>query len=133
MDQPDHGGVTASRKAASSGSTITLTVNPDEGYQLYTLTVTDSRGNQRELTSKGGGRYTFTMPPSNVTVSAVFTRILPFIDVDKTSWYIDAVHYVYDRSLMIGTDTDRFSPNGVTSPGHDRHGFVAYGGQSRGL
>ena len=115
VDQPDHGGVTASRKAASSGSTITLTVNPDEGYQLYTLTVTDSRGNQRELTSKGGGRYTFIMPPSNVTVSAVFTRILPFIDVDKTSWYIDAVHYVYDRSLMIGTDTDRFSPNGVTS------------------
>lgn len=115
VDQPDHGGVTASRKAASSGSTITLTVNPDEGYQLYTLTVTDSRGNQRELTSKGGGRYTFIMPPANVTVSAVFTRILPFIDVDKTSWYIDAVHYVYDRSLMIGTDTDRFSPNGVTS------------------
>ena len=115
VDQPDHGGVTASRKAASSGSTITLTINPDEGYQLYTLTVTDSRGNQRELTSKGGGRYTFIMPPANVTVSDVFTRILPFIDVDKTSWYIDAVHYVYDRSLMIGTDTDRFSPNGVTS------------------
>ena len=95
----------------NDGGTITLTVTPDEGYELDTLTVTDNQGSQRKLTSLGGGKYTFTMPSGSVTVSAVFTRILLFVDVDKASWYAGAVRYVYDCGLMNGTDTDRFSPD----------------------
>ena len=99
----------------NDGGTITLTVTPDEGYELDTLTVTDNQGSQRKLTSLGGGKYTFTMPSGSVTVSAVFTRILLFVDVDKASWYADAVRYVYDCGLMNGTDTDRFSPDSTAS------------------
>lgn len=99
----------------NDGGTITLTVTPDEGYELDTLTVTDNQGSQRKLTSLGGGKYTFTMPSGSVTVSAVFTRILLFVDVDKASWYTDAVRYVYDCGLMNGTDTDRFSPDSTAS------------------
>jgi len=52
VEQPAHGTVTASRANASSGSTVTLTVTPDNGYVLDTLTVIDSRGNELKLTSK---------------------------------------------------------------------------------
>ena len=40
-----HGTVTASPKWASKGRIVTLTVTPDEGYELAALTVTDRNGN----------------------------------------------------------------------------------------
>ena len=34
----------------------------------------------------------------------------PFIDVNDDDWFFDDVMYVYNNSLMLGTDTDMFSP-----------------------
>lgn len=121
VSRPAHGTVTLSHSTAVSGATVTITVTPDEGYQLDTLTVTDSKGNELKLTEKGSGQYTFVMPAGAVTVRAVFTKIeampepLPFTDVAETAWYADAVRYVYEHDLMNGTDTDRFSPGSTTS------------------
>ena len=50
VEKVEHGAVTASRVNAASGSTVTLTVTPDAGYVLDTLTVTDSRGSEVKLT-----------------------------------------------------------------------------------
>lgn len=63
-----HGSVSVSPKSASKGSTVTVTVTPDKGYALETLAVTDKNGNALDLTDKGGGQYTFTMPSGPVTV-----------------------------------------------------------------
>ena len=41
--------------------------------------------------------------------SAVFAAI-PFTDVDGAAWYYDAVGYVYDNELMVGTSGTVFSP-----------------------
>ncbi|MCI7473498.1 MAG: discoidin domain-containing protein, partial [Clostridiales bacterium] len=41
VEKADNGTVTSSRTRASKGLTITLTVKPDEGYKLDTITVTD--------------------------------------------------------------------------------------------
>ena len=40
-------------------------------------------------------------------------RIIPFIDVFESDWFVDAVMYAYERGLMIGTSTEpmMFSPN----------------------
>ena len=66
------GTVTASESSAVAGSTITLTLNPNSGYQLGTLTVTnDATGDPITLSGSGNTR-TFTMPASTVTVYAVF-------------------------------------------------------------
>lgn len=70
----DNGTVTASVKSASKGSTVTLTVKPDEGYQLDKLTVTDKDGKEISVTEKEDGKYAFTMPASKVSVSAAFTK-----------------------------------------------------------
>lgn len=115
VENAEHGKVTASPSRASSGTPVTITVTPDEGYELEKLTVTDARGSELELTDKGNGKYTFRMPASKVTVEAVFTEILPeplpFIDVDEGAWYADAVRYVYEHDLMAGYGGDLFGPN----------------------
>ena len=80
----EHGTVTCDKVAASIGETVTLTVTPNEGYELENLTVTFTnedepsgaplrlRGGPVELTSGENGTYTFEMPAAPVTVNATF-------------------------------------------------------------
>ncbi|MCI8829330.1 MAG: hypothetical protein HFE98_10980, partial [Ruminiclostridium sp.] len=68
-----HGTVSASPTTANVGTTITLTVTPDENYEFGTLTVKDAGGNTIATTGSGTS-YTFTMPANNVTVTATFVE-----------------------------------------------------------
>ena len=72
------GKVTASPSYAAEGTTVTLTATPDEGYELESLTVKD--GADAEVTV--GEDNTFTMPATDVTVTATFKK-LP-VDVNIT-------------------------------------------------
>ena len=49
-----NGDVTASHKSAAKGTTVTLTVDPDKGYVLDTLTVLDGKDKEIKLTEKNG-------------------------------------------------------------------------------
>ena len=111
-----NGDVTASHKTASKGTTVTLTVDPDKGYVLDTLTVLDGKDKELKLTEKNG-KYTFTMPDSKVTVEATFkasapTGKNPFIDVPAGSYYEDAVIWAVDKGITTGTSATTFDPNG---------------------
>lgn len=44
VDDTDNGDVTVSPRQAERGETVTITIDPDEGYELDELTVTDSDG-----------------------------------------------------------------------------------------
>ena len=116
VEDTDNGSVKVSPTRASKGSTVTVTVKPDEGYELDELTVTDKNGESVKLTDKGDGKYTFKMPASKVTVEAVFTAVepepegLPFTDVTSGDWFYDAVAYVYDKGMMEGTTETTFAP-----------------------
>ena len=44
MENSKHGTVTVSPKRADKGDTVTITVKPDNGYELDELTVTDKAG-----------------------------------------------------------------------------------------
>ena len=46
VDSAKNGDVTSSHKSAAKGTTVTLTVEPDKGYTLETLPVTDKNGNE---------------------------------------------------------------------------------------
>ena len=126
VEDSRHGDVESNRTRAGSGSTVTLTVTPDEGYELATLTATDKDGKKLELTNKGDGEYTFKMPASKVTVQAVFQEIPPdyascdggascplnhFTDTDPAAWYHDGVHFCLDEGLMEGYGDGIFGPN----------------------
>lgn len=109
-----NGDVTASHKSASKGTTVTLTVDPDKGYVLDTLTVLDGKDKEIKLTEKNG-KYTFTMPASKVTVEAMFKAAgnNPFIDVPAGSYYEDAVIWAVDKGITTGTSATTFNPNGI--------------------
>ena len=121
VEDSENGEVESSRTRAARGDTVTLTVTPDEGYELDTLTVTDSKGEELELTNKGGGKYTFEMPSGKVTVEAEFVQEeaaeLPFTDVPENAWYYDAVAYAYENGWMNGTTSTTFAPGSTTSRG----------------
>ena len=118
----DNGSVAVSPKNAEKGDTVTVTVTPDEGYVLESLTVTDKDGDKVSTTKGEDGKYTFTMPGSAVTVKAVFAEEgtvseLPFEDVKVEQWFYEAVKYVYDNELMNGISATEFNPNGLLTRG----------------
>ena len=41
----------------------------------------------------------------------------PFTDVPDGAWYSDAVQYVYEHDMMVGTSSTKFSPDSPTSLG----------------
>lgn len=74
VNDTEHGTITTLPSAtAASGSTVTVTITPDEWYNLATLTVEDANGSPITVNGEGNTR-TFTMPESNVTISATFVE-----------------------------------------------------------
>ncbi len=69
-----HGTVTSSATSAASGTEITFTIKPENGYEFESLSVTDAYGNSVDISGTGNTR-TFTMPASLVTVRYYFSAI----------------------------------------------------------
>ena len=100
-----NGDVTVSPKNASKGDRVTVTVKPDSGYEIGSVTVLDSKGNELKLTDKGNGKYTFTMPGGKVEVKATFVKAgetSPFVDVPADSYYFDAVKWAQKLGITNG-------------------------------
>ena len=113
-----NGSASSSHKSASSGTTVTITVTPDKGYTLETLTVTDKNGKEVKLTEKNG-KYTFTMPASKVEINATFmddnAMLNYFVDVKANDYFYDAVLWAAQNGITSGTDAVHFTPDGVCS------------------
>ena len=102
VTQPANGTIRVNPSNGSTGTLITVTATPDEGYELAYITVDGEK-----ITGN-----TFRMPDKAVTVSAVFVPVtFPFTDVKSGDWFYDAVAYVYANGLMDGTSATTFEPN----------------------
>ncbi len=133
-----NGSITVSSDSSRKGETITITVKPQNGYELYSITALDEQDKELKLTEKQNNQYTFVMPSSDVFIKAEFTQtvsqtpptntnnstnnntsfeniVLPFTDVNAYDWYYNSVKYVYANNMMSGTDTTIFSPNITTT------------------
>ena len=108
-----NGSVSVTPSSASKGTTVTITVKPDDGYELDKLTITDKDGNRLSLSDKGNGKYTFTMPSGKVNVDAAFSKIetVSFRDVSQSDYYYDAVKWAVEKGITEGTSATTFSPN----------------------
>jgi hypothetical protein len=117
VDKADNGTVTASAASAEAGKTVTLTVAPAAGYTLDTLTVKDASGAAVTVAKSGDNACTFTMPASNVTVTAAFKKAAapewknPFTDVADNAWYYNAVKTASQANIIKGTSDTTFSPD----------------------
>ena len=114
VDKTENGSVTVSPKSASKGSTVTITVKPDSGYTLETLTAIDSKGKEIQLTDKGEGKYTFTMPAGKVEVKATFmednSMLNFFYDVPNNAYFYEAVKWAVKNGITTGVGNDLFAP-----------------------
>ena len=104
--------------SASSNGTITIT--PDDGYEISKITV-----NGEEVAIPADGRLTGLDKNDKVVVT--FARITdeqpeepdgnatPFADVSDSAWYAEAVQYVYESGMMNGTSATLFTPDAATN------------------
>ena len=116
VDSAKNGTVSVSPKNASKGTTVTITVKPNSGYELDDLTVTDKNGDAVRIKDQGNGKYTFTMPASKITVEASFKLIEtepenPFTDTSKSDYFYDAVLWAADKGITSGVTDTLFAPN----------------------
>ena len=115
-----NGAITVSPRTADKGDTVTITVKPDDGYELDELTVKDSSGKTVKLTEKRDNQYTFTMPASGVRVQVSFIRsgTAPerrFTDVPDGYWAEDEINWAADSGYMNGNTAATFNPEGTVT------------------
>ena len=117
VEQSENGSVSANYSFCKAGNTVKLTVNPDEGYELAELTVTDADGKAVEVAEDNS----FVMPAAAVTVSAVFqaegTEPLHFDDVAEDAWYHDSVYWAAGEGVAQGKDEHIFASEDISSRG----------------
>lgn len=109
-----NGSVSLNTTRAAQGNRVTITVKPDVGYQLASLTVRDSNGNAVAVTKQTETTYTFTMPAGKVSVDASFAAIqtaISFRDVKQGDYFFDAVQWAVEKGITAGTSANTFSPN----------------------
>ena len=75
-----HGTINISSNGGTVGDTITITISPDSYYELDTLTVKDTQGNDISVTNNK-----FTMPASNVTINCTFKQISYSVNISGES------------------------------------------------
>ncbi len=75
VNAAENGTVRANKSTATAGETVALILTPSDGYEIDTVTVTASNGTQIEVPG-ANGRYHFTMPAANVTVTATFKKVV---------------------------------------------------------
>ena len=105
------GTLTASHSKATAGTTITATATPDRGYQLSSMTESNS-----QTVTRSGNKGTYTMPSADSTVYAEFSPLT-------------------ERTLTLnssagGTLTARVNNTDHTAPAGGSTSATAYKGES---
>ena len=98
----EHGTVTAPADACES-QIITLTVTPEEGYALDTLTVVDAEGHELPVENNA-----FTMPDAPVTVTATFKESL--VQIDYPLWLGETRVNSLNKADILGDGTVHYDP-----------------------
>jgi len=68
VERTMNGSITVSPSSAAKGSTVTIMVYPDRGYELEMLMVMDKKGSELDL-RKWGGEYSFITPAGECELS----------------------------------------------------------------
>ena len=130
-----NGTIKSSTYNAASGTKVTLTVTPKDGYEVDTVTITDKDGNPVEVTKNADGTYSYVQPASKVTIDATYKEAgaeptaspAPtaepqptdkpsgdkdwwFKDVPDSTWYYAPIKEAFDAERMSGMSEDYFEP-----------------------
>ena len=114
LDVSDGGTIKVSPRTPEAGDKVTITPDPDSGYEVDQVTVTDRDGDEIRVTANRDGTYTFTQPRGRVTIEVTFVRAgesVFFDDVPASFWAYDEIAWAYDNGYVNGTSAATFSPN----------------------
>ena len=72
INEPEHGTVVVSPEKPEANDIVTITVTPEDGYEVDSVVVTDKDGNPVTVTKNADGTYSFVQPASgSVTITPV--------------------------------------------------------------
>lgn len=86
-----------------SGDTVNFTVNPDDGFDIGTVSTSPNVS-----LSRTGNQYTFTMPNEDVTITATFSKIPYSLTPDPL---VENGEIIIDASTYYVNDNVEFSLN----------------------
>ena len=131
---PKNGEVSVSDDWAYEDDKITLTITPDDGYEVDKIEIVDDEGDKIDAkkVDDEDNKYTFRMANCDVTVTVTFkeegkttedtdkeedkddeeTTELNFTDVKESDWFYKGVAYVVDKDIMSGVSENEFAPSG---------------------
>lgn len=131
---PKNGEVSVSDDWAYEDDKITLTITPDDGYEVDKIEIVDDEGDKIDAkkVDDEDNKYTFRMANCDVTVTVTFkeegkttedtdkeedkddeeTTELNFTDVKESDWFYKGVAYVVDKGVMSGVSENQFDPSG---------------------
>lgn len=131
---PKNGEVSVSDDWAYEDDKITLTITPDDGYEVDKIEIVDDEGDKIDAkkVDDEDNKYTFRMANCDVTVTVTFkeegkttedtdkeedkddeeTTELNFTDVKESDWFFKGVEYVVDKDIMSGVSENEFAPAG---------------------
>ena len=118
LDVSDGGTIRVSPRTPEAGDTVTITPDPDSGYMVGGVTVTDRDGDAVRVTANRDGTYTFTQPRGRVTIAVTFVRETgetTFSDVPETYWAYDEIQWAYENGYVNGTSASTFAPGASIS------------------
>ena len=101
----------------STGDRVTITVTPDEGYEVDQVLVTTASGKKVPVTRTGENRYVFEMPGGSVSIQVTYKaeEKVVYTDVSPYAWYAEAVEYVTVQGLMNGVGEGKFAPSATVT------------------
>ena len=131
---PKNGEVSVSDDWAYEDDKITLTITPDDGYEVDKIEIVDDEGDKIDAkkVDDEDNKYTFRMANCDVTITVTFkeegkttedtdkeedkddeeTTELNFTDVKESDWFYKGVAYVVDKDIMSGVSENEFAPSG---------------------
>lgn len=101
----------------AAGDRVTITVTPDEGYEVDQVLVTTASGKKVPVTRTGENRYVFEMPSGSVSIQVTYKaeEKVVYTDVSPYAWYAEAVEYVTVQGLMNGVGEGEFAPGATVT------------------
>lgn len=74
VEETSHGDTEVDKTKATAGAKVTITANPDTGYQVDEVTVKGEDGTKIKAKKQSSKKYYFTMPAQDVTVKVTYTK-----------------------------------------------------------
>jgi len=96
------------------GSTVILSVEPDDGCALKQVRALLENGWEVKLAYYGGTTYSFQMPEGDVVLEADFA-VGTFRDVSPEDYAFQAVCWAKEKGITEGVNAETFAPQSVTT------------------